>query len=128
MRADGVNPAAVHHDDSVRVLHRGGALRDDDLRRLGDIGLEASADERVGFGIHGARGIVQNEDLRLLQQRPCDAKPLLLPAGHVGAALLDVGVVFVREAADEFIRLRQPAGLDQLLVGGVRDCPSAGSP
>jgi hypothetical protein len=41
------------------------------------------ADLRVGTGVHGAGGIVQNQDLRLFEQRPRDAQPLLLPAGHI---------------------------------------------
>ena len=57
------------------------------------------ANLRVGRGIDGGGGVVQNQDLGLFQQRPGNAEPLLLAAGDVGAALLDVGVVLIGEAA-----------------------------
>ena len=66
----------------------------------------------------------RNEDLRLFQQRPRDAKPLLLPAGDVCAALLDVGVVFVGEGLDELICLRKPAHAHHFLIRRIRVAPA----
>ena len=89
---------------------------------------EALADQRIGAGIHRAGGVVQDQDLGLFQQRAGDAQPLLLAAGDVGAALLDLGVVFIGELLDELIGLRQPAGLHPSLHRWHRRCPSAGCP
>ena len=126
--AGGGDAAVVHHDDQVGVLHGGDALRDDDLGGLGDIGSEARADERVGAGIDGGGRVVEDQHLRLLEQRARDAQALLLAAGDVRAALLDVGVVAVGEGADKVVRLRELAGRDELLVRRVLDCPSGGFP
>ena len=60
----------------------------------------------------------------MLQQGPGDAKPLLLPAGDVGAALLDIGVVLVGELLDKGVRLGQLAHPDHLLVSGVLFAPA----
>ena len=89
-------------------------LGDDELGGAGDFLPEGLADHGVGAGVHGGGGVVQNEDLGFFQQRTGDAKTLLLTAGDVGAALLDVGVVAVGERADEVVRLREAAGLLKL--------------
>ena len=77
----------------VGVLHAGNALGNDDLRRIRDLLAQGLADARVRRGIDGARRIVEDEDLRLFQQGAGDAQALLLPAGDIRAALLDVRCV-----------------------------------
>ena len=99
-----VDRAAVQDENQVCILDGGDALGDDELRRLRDLGAQRSADLRVGFRIDGGGRIVEDQDLRLFQQRPRDTQPLLLSAGDVRAALLDVGVVFVRHLLNELIR------------------------
>ena len=124
MPAAGRDAAVVEHEDHVGVLHRGDALRDDDLRRVGDLRRERLADQRVGARVDGACRVVENQNLRVLQQGARDAQALLLAAGDVGAALFDVGVVALREGADEVVRLRELAGVDELLVRRVLVAPA----
>ena len=116
--------AVVHHENEVGILHGRDALGDDDLRRLGDIGAEALADQRVGARVDRGGRVVEDQNLRLFEKRPGDAETLLLSAGDVRAALLDIGVIPVGEGADEFVRLREPARLDHLVVGGVFVAPA----
>lgn len=101
--AEAVDLAVVQHEDAVGILHRGNALCNDDLGGAGDLLTERLPDLCVGGGIHGTGGVVEDEDLRLAQQGTGDGQTLFLAAGHVGAALLDPGVVLVREALDELI-------------------------
>ena len=124
MAAHGLNLAVLHQEDPVGVLHRGHPLGNDDLGGLGDKFAESLADEGVGAGVHRAGGVVQNQNLGLFQQGPGNAQPLLLAAGHVGAALLDVGVILLGELLDELVRLREAAGLFQFLVGGMGIAPA----
>ena len=116
MVAHGGDHAVFQHDDHVGILDGGNTLGDDQLGGLGDEFPEGLADHGVGFGIHGGSGVVQNEDLGLLQQGTGDAKTLLLTAGDVGAALLDLVVVLVGEVLDEIVGAGKAAGVDQLLV------------
>ena len=116
--------SVLQHDDQVGVLHGSHALGDNQLGRFGDEGAETRADLRVRPGVHRAGAVVENQDLRLFQQRPGDAQPLLLAAGYVRSALFDPGVVFVGEILDKGIRLRQPAGLLDFLVRGVFIAPA----
>ena len=100
------DPAIVHDQDQVCVLNGGDALRNDQLCRAGNLAAESSTDARVRLGIHRRGGVVQDQDLRFFQKRSGDAQPLLLPAGDIRAALLDIGIVFLGEALDKFIRLQ----------------------
>lgn len=114
----------MHHDDAVGLLHGGDALRDDNLRRVRDLVVERLADHLVGLRVDRARGIVEDQDLRLLEQRAGDAQTLALAARHIRAALLDVGVVLVGELLDETVRLCELARVPNLLVSGIRVAPA----
>ena len=124
MRSGRGDFSVVKDQDQVRVLYRRHALGDDDLRGLGDEAAESRPDQGIGMRIHRAGGIVQDQDLRLLQQGPRDAEPLPLASGDIGPALLDVGIVLLREALDKLFRLGKPAGLSDFLVCCVRIAPA----
>ena len=86
------------------------------LGRVRDFLRECLADERIRLGIYRTGRVIQNEDLRLFQQRTRNAESLLLTAGNIRAALLNVGVIPIRQLLDEFIRLCQTAYALELLV------------
>ena len=102
--------SVIEHNDAVGILHRADALRDDDLRRVGNVGRERLLDLRIRARVDGARRVVEDEHLRLFQQRTGDTQALLLAAGNVRAALLDVGVIPVRHGGDEAVRARSLLG------------------
>ena len=85
--------------------------------------MERGTDQLVRLGIDGAGRIVENQNLRLLQQRTGDAQALALSAGHIGTALLDVRVVLIGEFLNESIGLRELRGMANLFIGGVRVAP-----
>ena len=95
--AHGGDGAVFHDQDQVRVLNGGDALGDDQLGGAGDLLGEGLADGCVGTGIDGGGGVVQDQDLGLLQQGAGDAKTLLLTAGDIGAALFEIGRASCRE-------------------------------
>ena len=95
MRTDGCNFPVIHNKNTIRMLYGADALGDEDLRRFGNILRKCLADACVGACIHRTCGVVENKHLRFFQQCSGDAKPLLLPAGDVGAALFDIGVVSI---------------------------------
>jgi len=116
--------ALVQDDDLVGVLHGAQPLGDDDLGGAGDLPGEGPADEGVGAGVDGGGRVVEDEDLRPLEQGAGDAQALLLASGDIGAALLDAGVVAVGELPDELVGLGELAGADELGVGGVGVAPA----
>ena len=84
---------------------------------MGQLRSKGAADGGVRRSVHSAGGIVQNHDLRLLQEGAGNAEPLLLAARKVASALSDLRFITVREGADEAVRLSDPADLLQLLIG-----------
>ena len=84
MRAGRHDAAVVHDENHVGFLHGSHTLGDDDLRGVGNLMMECGANQLIGFGVDRGRGIVENKDLRLFQQRTRNAQTLALTAGNVG--------------------------------------------
>ena len=124
VRTHGGDPPAVEDQDAVGVLHGGEPLCNDDFRRRGNELFEPHANQRIRLGVDGAGRIVENQNFRFLEQCPCDAETLFLPAGDVRTALLDVRVIPVGELRDEFVRLCKTACLLEFRVGRVRVAPA----
>ena len=53
------------------------------------------------FGVKGRGGLVENQDRRVLQDRPGDGDPLAFAAGEPGAAFADDGIETLRQIVDE---------------------------
>ena len=66
MGSDRADTSAFHEDDAVGILNAGYTLSDNDLGGFRDKFTETLADQSIGTGIYGARGVVQDQDLRLL--------------------------------------------------------------
>ena len=124
MGADVRDAAALHDEDAVGVLDGGHTLRDDDLRGLRDEVAEALTNQGVGLRVDRGGGVVEDQNLRLLQDRTGDAETLLLTTGDVGTALGDEGVVLVREGLDELVRLGELTCGDELFVTRLRVAPA----
>ena len=110
------NPAAVHNQNQIRVFDGCHTLGDDQLGGIGYLFSKGLADHGVGMGVHGGGGVVQNQNCGFFQQRPGNAQPLLLPAGDIRAALLNVSVVLVGEALNKVIGSGQTTGMNHFLV------------
>lgn len=108
----------------VGVFHAGNTLGNDEHRGAGNLFGKALADLGVGAGIHSGGRVVQNQDAGLFQQSTGNAKALLLAAGNVSAALVNVGVVFIGEAINKFIGAGLLACLLDLGIGGILIAPA----
>ena len=118
------DPAVIQHDHMVGVFHAGNTLGNDEHRGAGNLFGKALADLGVGGGIHSGGRVVQNQDAGLFQQSTGNAKALLLAAGNVSAALVNVGVVFIGEALNKFIGAGLLACLLDLGIGGILIAPA----
>lgn len=56
---------------------------------------------RVGIG----RGLVQHQNRRIFEDRPCHGDPLLLTAGKIHAAFSDQRIVTIRQLLDKLVTL-----------------------
>ena len=111
MGTHSVYPSVVQNDDLIRMHDGGDPLGDDDLRAAGQAPGKPLPDLRLCGRVHRAGGIVQDQHLRLLQNRPGDAEPLFLAAGHIHATLPQIRLITVFQPVDEFVHTGDPAGL-----------------
>ena len=88
--------AAVEHDDFVRAHDGAQPLGDDEGRAALHQLVQRLLDEELGLRVHARRGVVEDEDARVHEQRARDGDALLLAAGERHAALADPLVVAVR--------------------------------
>ncbi len=89
------NPIGAHDGlDAVRNNQAGAILHHLVQRRL---------DFHLRLGIDRGRGSVQDQDARVLEQRPRQGDPLSLPAGERHAFLTDQSVVAFREGQDDVV-------------------------
>src|SRR5439155_19755410 len=74
------------------------------------------------LGVEVAGGLVENEDLRIGEDRGGDGEALALPAGEFEAALADERVVGLRKLLDELVRVGAARGVEDV---GVADMTPA---
>src|SRR5579883_2935232 len=73
-----------------------------------------------GLRIQARRGLIQNQNPRIRQNRPRDRNALLLPAGKFYTSLAHHGVVFLFKCPGKLIHARDAAGLQNLFLRGIR--------
>src|SRR6266542_3084767 len=111
-------PVLQHHDQ-VGVADRRQPVRDDERRAAGEQQPQRALDLPLRADVDGARRLVEDQDLRVGEQRPRERDELALPVREARAALLQVRVVAVLEVDDEVVRADGLRGSNNLVVGGV---------
>ncbi len=84
--------ALVDEDDPVRVVEEQRRGGEDHRGPAGPQLPYAVGDPGLGVGVDGGGRFVQDEDLRVRDQRPCQGEPLALAAGEGASAFGDAGV------------------------------------
>ena len=82
------DPALVEHEDAVGVADGVDPLGDDDDGRVGDVLGERRAQGCVGRVVQCRERVVEQVDLRLVDQYPRDGQALALPTGEDARRLL----------------------------------------
>ena len=110
MRAHGDLVAVIHDDDPIGLQHRGQPMRDDDGGASLHEPLERLLHEQLRLRIERARGLIQQEDRRILEDRARQRDALALTARQPRAALAEERVVALRELAQESVCGRRDGG------------------
>ena len=110
--------APIHHHDFVRPPDSGEPVRDHDHGAIAHQRLERLLHQNLRFRIQMRRGFVQNQDGRVLEQRPRDGQPLPLSSAQLDAALADHGVVAFVHPLDELFGQSVARGFANLFVLG----------
>lgn len=110
MAAFFLNAVLAQNEDAVGVLDGrqavGNRQRCAALRQF----VQALADQNLALVVQGARGLVQQQNARVLQKYAGNGEALLLPAGELDTALTDIGVIAVLQGADKGVSPSQAGG------------------
>jgi len=94
----------VRHDDGGPLLGRQQVV-------------ESLLHDPLGLAVERAGRLVEEQDLRVFDDRPRDRDPLTLAARELRALRADLRIIFVRERLDEVVGVGCLGRLDDLLVG-----------
>ena len=92
-------------------------MSDNDRGAVAQGFLQRGLYEGLVLGVEVARGFVEDDDRRVLQEHAGDGETLLLAAGEAVAALAHDRGVAVGQRRDEIVDARRPARGDEL---GIR--------
>ncbi len=119
VRPDLHDAPGVQDHEPVGVPEGGEAVR----YREGGPPLHQPADGLLdlflGLHVHGGGGLVQDQDLRVVEDGAGQGDALALPAGEPGAPLAHLGVVAVGLGHDEGVGVGRLRGLHDLLEAGA---------
>ena len=114
--------ARLHHQDDVRVADRRKPVSDDETRSITPQLAHGVLDQKLGTGVHGAGGLVENEQLRTGKERAGDGDQLLLACADVAAVVADQSSGSRRAACARTGRRGRPGPQRTLVLAGVRAC------
>src|SRR5690606_5939289 len=94
--------AAVPHDqDPVGVPDGREAVRDDEQGAAAGALLDGAGDALLDDAVQGGGGFVEDQDLRVAEERPGQGDPLTLPAGEPHTAVAELRVEAIGERREE---------------------------
>src|SRR5262245_11527765 len=120
VRADLDDLALLQHHQPARVPERRKAMGDGEGRAALDEVRNRLLDLLFRLDVHRAGRLVEDQDARVMQDRPRDRDPLLLAAGELVALFANLRVVAVRPRHDEVVRAGGARGAHDLLAGRAR--------
>src|SRR3989441_10790241 len=112
--ADGLHSPAVHDDDLVRAHDRREAMGDDDGRRTLDHAVDRPLHEALRLAVERARGLVQDQDRGVRDDRAGDRHALALAARKANPPIADHRVVSAGQRHDEVVRVRDLRGVENV--------------
>ena len=98
--------ALVYHQNLIRTPHRLEPVGDHQHGLLPRQGLHSLLELVLILGVHIGRGLIEDDDRRVLQETPGDGDALLLPAGKRGSSLANYRAVSIRQGRDEVVAAR----------------------
>ena len=92
-------------------------MRDDEGRAPLQKLVQRLLNQNLGVRVDRGGRLVENQNLRVVQQRAREGNQLLLPDGQAAAAFVDLGQVALFHLHDEVVRVHGLGRLNDLLVG-----------
>ncbi len=120
MGAVGDDPPGIDHDDPVGALGAAEPVGDDDRGAAGEEDTQRSFDVDLGLGVQIRRGLVENDDRRVHQERPTEGDELALPRREAAASLPDRRVETIWQRLQPLGDAHGPAHVPDLAIRRVR--------
>ena len=117
LRAAREDAAVLEYRDLVCQRDRREPMGDDDRRPAAHHLAQAGTNPRLRGRVHRRRGVIENEDARVDEERAGDGDALPLSPGQRDSALTDHGLVAVGQVFDDEVMGLRGArrGLDRLV-------------
>ena len=110
----------LEDDDLVGKRDRREPVGDDECRAAAGELIQSAGDAALRGGVDAGGGVVEDQDARVLEQRPRDRDALALPTRKRVASLADSRVIALRQVVDELLGARAPGRVEYLLVRCLR--------
>ncbi len=110
----------LQHHDLVGIPYRGEAVGDDEGGASGHQTVHAVLHKLFCAGVNGAGGLVQDQHRRIRNGGSRNAQELPLTLGQVGTVTGQLGVIALRQAADEAVRIGQLCRCIYLFICGLQ--------
>ena len=119
MGAAGADPAMIEDENEIGVAHCAKALGDD----KGRTSFHQVAERQLNFmfrgGVNTGRGIVQDQNARIFEQRARNRDALFLATGKGDAAFAHIGFITSRHGHNEIMGLGRLGGCDHFCFVGA---------
>src|SRR5215217_5662296 len=114
------DPARLHHQNDVCVANRRKPVRDDETRPVAAQLTHRLLDQQLCPGVHGAGGLVENQQLRAGQKCARNGDELLFTRADVAAVVADPRLVAVGQSVHEPVYIGRLGRFNHLVFAGVR--------
>ena len=111
--------ALLEHDDLIGAPDGGEAVGNHEHRAALHEALERELDFAFGDGIDAGSGFVEDDEGRVLQERPGDGDALLFALAEADAFFADISIELLGQGGDEIPGAGLPQGARDFVLGGV---------
>src|SRR5579863_9360164 len=106
----------MENSDAVGVAHGGNTMRDKNRRAALHDFAQMVEDLIFSMGVYAGKRVIENQNLRIADQRPGNRRPLLLPARKCNAALAHQRLVSLGKTMNVRRDVRDFGGIFDLCV------------
>ena len=104
---------------NIRIADRGQSVRYDDSRSIGHQFLNGILYQTFTFRVECRRGLIQNQNRRILQNGSCNTDSLPLASRQLASTVADVGLITLGHLHDEVVRIGYACCMLHLFGRGI---------
>ena len=114
------NISILHDKDDVRIADGRKAVCDDEAGASFGQTVHRLLNQQLCPGVDAGGRLVQNQNLWIGEDGPCDGQQLLLTLADVACLFVEDRVIAVRQGADKVVHLRRLCSRYHLFISGIQ--------